>query len=87
MADTERLEKIEQTLVEIRERLAKVETKLDNGKKNGSLDLKTWAIIIGLLFGGGAANYGLQTAVNGEPQVKVIQAPPIDYSMMRPDGR
>lgn len=79
----QKLDKLDDSIKELSERLVRVETKLSNGK----LDLKTWLIIAGLLFGGGAANYGLQSVVQGEPQVRVIQAPPLDYSMMRPNGR
>lgn len=82
------------TAIEILQRLTRVETKLDglekklNGqKRNGSLDLKTWLIIAAMLFGGGAANYGLQTAVQGQPQVKIIPGNQIDYSAMGINGR
>jgi hypothetical protein len=85
MADEERLAKIEETLIEIRERLTRVETKLDSKKNGNSLDLKTWMIIAAMMFGGGAANYGLQSAVQGRPQVQFIPAP-IDYATVRPNG-
>ena len=90
MGDEERLAKIEQTLIEIRERLTRVETKLDsnNGKKNGNWDLRTWVTVIVLAVGGGgSASYGLQSAFQSpqQPQIQYIQTP-IDYSV-RPNGQ
>ena len=73
MTENEKFVQIEATLVDIRERVTRVETKLDNAK-NTTLDVKTWAIVIAIIFGGGAANYGLQRTIEGQQEIKIVPA-------------
>lgn len=85
-----------ETLIEILQRLTAVETKLDsmvaaklaNAKKNGGLDIKTWAQIIFACLGlSSATNYGVQSLTKSEPVIQYVPVPQMTYTQPRPDGR